>query len=177
MGGSLNLRIEKEASGKELFVINRSFDAPIDMVYKMWSNPKHLSQWVPPTGFSMEYIRSDIRPGGNAFYVMTGNGIKMYGRAHYIEMRKPDRLVYTQQFCDENEKISRHPLAPTWPETMQTTVTLTEDEPNRTRITIVWECIGKVSKVELETFIAGRAGMTGGWTGSFDQLEDCLAKN
>ena len=36
---------------------------------------------------------------------MTGPGIaKMYGRAEYLKIEKPDRLVYTQQFCDENEE-------------------------------------------------------------------------
>ena len=35
--------------------------------------------------------------------------MKMYGRAEYLEIEKPDRIVYTQQFCDENENISRHP--------------------------------------------------------------------
>ena len=52
--------------------------------------------------------------------------MKMYGRAEYLEIEQPDRIVYTQQFCDEHENISRHPLAPTWPETMLTTVQLAE---------------------------------------------------
>lgn len=168
--------LAKQDTGKEQFVINRSFDAPIDVVYEMWTNPKHVSQWMPPTGFNMEYIRADIRPGGSAFYVMAGNDIKMYGQAHYIELRQPDRLVYTQNFCDENEKMSRHPLAPTWPAVMLTTVTLTEEADNQTRVTVVWECQGQLTKEELETFISGRAGMTGGWTGSFDKLEGYLAK-
>ena len=53
----------------------------------------------------MEFIRSDIRPGGSTFYFMTNHqDVKMYGRAEYLKIEKPDRLVYTQQFCDENEK-------------------------------------------------------------------------
>ena len=64
--------LEKESSGKEQFVINRTFDAPLELMFEMWTNPKHFSQWLPPTGFKMEFIKSDIRPGGSTFYFMTG---------------------------------------------------------------------------------------------------------
>jgi len=168
--------LEKESTGKEKFVINRTFDAPIEVMYEMWTNPKHLSQWVPPTGFTMEYLNADIRPGGQTFYLMQGHGMKMYGRAHYLEFTKPNRIVYTQQFADEKGNISRHPMAPTWPETMLTLVELTEDGSDRTRVTVTWEPHGATSHEELETFIKGRAGMTGGWTGSFDKLEEYLTR-
>jgi len=169
--------LEEKSSGKHTFVINRSFDAPLDVMFEMWSNPKHFSQWLAPTGFEMEFLRSDIRPGGSTFYFMTGpGGAKMYGRAEYREIHKPDRLVYTQQFCDEHEKISRHPMAPTWPETMLTTVKLAAEGPDRTRVTVTWEPHGAVTREELETFIKARGGMTQGWTGSFDKLEAYLAK-
>ena len=98
----------------------------------------------------------------------------MYGRAHYIEMQKPNLIVYTQQFVDKDEKIVRHPMAPTWPETMLTTVTLADEGDGRTRVTVIWEPHGKVTAEELQTFIGARGGMTGGWTGSFDKLEDYL---
>jgi uncharacterized protein YndB with AHSA1/START domain len=170
--------LEEESSGKHIFVINRSFDAPLDVMYEMWTNPKHFAQWLAPTGFEMQFLRSDIRPGGSTFYFMTGpGGARMYGRAEYQEIHKPDRLVYTQQFCDEHEKVSRHPMSPTWPETMLTTVTLTAEGPDRTRVTVTWEPHGAVTREELETFIQARGGMTQGWTGSFDKLEEYLAKH
>ena len=95
----------------------------------------------------------------------------MYGRADYLEIEKPDRIVYTQQFCDENEKVTRHPMAPTWPETMLTTVTLTAEGPDQTRVTVTWEPHGATTLEELETFLKAQGGMTQGWTGSFDKLE------
>jgi uncharacterized protein YndB with AHSA1/START domain len=166
----------KESSGKERFIINRSFDAPLELMFEMWTDPKHFSQWLPPTGFKMEFIRSDIKPGGGSFYFMTGSGgAKMYGRAEYLEIDRPGRIVYTQQFCDENEKVARHPMSPTWPETMLTTVMLSAEGPDRTRVTVAWEPYGAASREELETFIKARGGMTQGWTGSFDKLEAYLA--
>jgi uncharacterized protein YndB with AHSA1/START domain len=106
---------------------------------------------------------------------MSGHGGKMYGRCEYHELEKPSRLVYTQQFCDEHEKITRHPMAPSWPETMLTTITFAEEGPERTRVTVTWEPYGTVAREELETFIQARGGMTQGWTGSFDKLEAYLA--
>jgi uncharacterized protein YndB with AHSA1/START domain len=166
--------LEKEASGKEKFVITRSFNAPQDLMFEVWTNPKHLTQWLPPSGFEMQLIRSDIKPGGCIFYLMTGNNLKMYGRAEYLKIEKPRHLVYIQQFCDENEKVSRHPMAPTWPETMLTTVDLAEEGSEQTRVTVTWEPYGSTTPEELETFIKSKGGMTQGWTGSFDKLESYL---
>ncbi|MGE3973528.1 MAG: SRPBCC family protein [Bdellovibrionales bacterium] len=168
--------LTKESSGKEQFIINRSFDVPLETMFEMWTNPKHFSKWLAPTGFSMEFIRADIQTGGSTFYFMTDGKTKMYGRAKYLEVQKPNRLVYTQQFTDEKENVSRHPHAPTWPETMLTTVTLSEEGPNQTRVTVLWETHGNVTKEELETFIKAKAGMMQGWTGSFDKLENYLPK-
>ena len=167
--------LAKKLSGKEIFSLSRTFDAPIDLLFDMWTNSKHFSNWIAPTGFTSEFLRADIKPGGSSFYCMSGGeNMKMYGRAEYSEVQKPNRIVYTQQFCDENEKVVRHPMAATWPETKLTVVELTEESPTETRVTLTWQCHGKTTPEELETFVNARAGMTQGWTGSFDKLESYL---
>ncbi len=167
--------LEKQSLGKEVFVINRAFDVPLDVMWDMWTKPDHFSKWLAPTGFNMKFLQADIKSGGKTFYSMAADngGMTMYGRAAYSKVEKPV-LVYTQQFTDEKGNVSRHPMAPTWPETMQTNVKFTEEASNRTRVTVTWEVVGKATKEEMETFIKGRAGMTQGWTGSFDKLEDYL---
>ncbi|MBX6331378.1 MAG: SRPBCC domain-containing protein [Gemmatimonadaceae bacterium] len=168
--------LEKERADREVFVINRSFAAPIETMYDLWTTPAHLARWLPPTGFTMRFIRADIRPGGDGFFAMTdGKAVTMYGRVKYLEMRRPDRLVYTQQFCDEHENVSRHPMMPAWPETMLTTVVFAEEGADQTRVTVTWEPHGRVTAEELETFRAMRGSMTQGWTGSFDKLDACVA--
>jgi uncharacterized protein YndB with AHSA1/START domain len=166
--------LEKESTGKEKFFINRSFDVPVETMFKMWTDPKHFAKWLAPTGFNMSFLNADIKPGGNTLYCMEGNGIKMYGRASYLEIQKPNRIVYTQQFCDKDGNVSRHPMSPTWPETMMTTVTLSEEGPEKTRVTIEWEVHGNATREEFETFNKARGGMSMGWTGSFDKLEGYL---
>lgn len=169
--------LAKESIAKELFVINRSFDAPIDLLFEVWTDTKHFTKWMGPTGSTMEILRAKVEPKGSAVYRMTApGGIVMYSRVNYLEINKPHRLVYTQQFVDQDEKISRHPMAPTWPETMLTTVTFSQEGPRQTRVTLVWEAWGSFTDEELQVFIAARPGMTGGWTGSFDKLEDYLTE-
>jgi uncharacterized protein YndB with AHSA1/START domain len=167
--------LEKQANGTEQFVINRTFDAPLEVMFDMWTKPEHVSKWLPPTGFEMKFLRADIRTGGSALYVMSNNaGVTMYGRAEYQRIERPDLLVYTQQFCDEQENLSRHPMAPTWPATMLTTVRLSAEGPERTRVTVTWQPHGATTAEELATFVGARGGMSMGWTGSFDKLEALL---
>jgi len=90
---------------------------------------------------------------------------------------KHDLLVYTQQFCDENENIARHPMAPVWPETMRTTVQFTAEAPDRTRVTVTWEVAGKATAEEMAVFLEHRGSMTQGWSGSFDKLESHLSRS
>lgn len=168
--------LEHEATGRERFVINRSFDAPVEVVYDAWAKPEQLAKWLPPTGFTMTVIRGDIRAGSEMFWSM-GNGadIVMFGAIRYLELTRPNRLVYTQQFRTEDGKVSRHPKAPTWPETMRTTVTFAEEDGG-TRVTVQWEVEGHATPAEIACFRDEKAGMTMGWTGSFDKLEEWLAQ-
>jgi uncharacterized protein YndB with AHSA1/START domain len=168
--------LDKEATGKEIFIINRSFDAPQELMYDLWTKPEHISQWLPPNGFTMKYMRPELRVGGNSFYEMTNGAITMYGHIKYLEMNRPNSIVYTQEFCDKDEKPARHPLAPTWPAQMRTTVSFTAESASSTRVTVRWEVVGDVTKEEMDTFIKGRAGMTQGWTGSFDKLDSYIAE-
>ncbi len=167
--------LEKHEHQRDVFIIHRSFAAPIDRLFALWTEPKHFAQWLPPTGFSMEWLRADIRPGGSGFFRMTnGADITMFGRTQYLQVQRPDRLVYTQQFCDAQERVSRHPLSPVWPETMLTTVTFTAEGDSETRVSVHWQPQGNITAEELAAFIAERPGMTQGWTGSFDKLDGLL---
>lgn len=168
--------LEKQSSNKEVFVINRSFHVPIESLFDLWTDPKLFTQWLPPMGFTMRFMKVDVREGGEGFYEMTDGGkTTMYGQVKYREIRRPSKIVYTQEFSDKDGNISRHPMAPTWPETMLTTVSMTEEGANQTRVTVTWEVFGKATPDEVDTFRNARPGMTQGWTGSFDKLDALLA--
>ena len=163
------------ASGKRTFVINRTVEAPIASVFRMWTDPAHLAQWLPPAGTEMRFLRSDIAVGKSTLFVITGEHGSMHVRAEYLAIEAPRHIVYTQQFVDEREQLAAAPGADVWPPALLTTVLLTEEAEDSTRITVTTEPHGPVTAAELAAFVAERPGMTVGWTGSFDALEALLA--
>lgn len=167
--------LEENSSGKEVFVINRSFAAPLEVIFDMWTKPEHLTRWLAPKGFSMRLIRGEIQEGKSTFFSMSdGEHLTMYGRFHYVEIDRPNRIVYSQQFCDEQENISRHPMAPMWPETMLTTITFAAEDEGQTRVTVTTIVHGDASEAERTAFGEAKGGMTQGWSGSFDALDEYL---
>jgi uncharacterized protein YndB with AHSA1/START domain len=167
-----------DANGEDIFVINRSFDADIATVFEMWANPAHFAGWMGPAGSSMDILEADVREGGSLHYrISNADGLAMHGQAHYRRIRPHDLLVYTQNFSDEAGNLIKPPFAPTWPDAMLTTVTFAEEGPSRTRVTVLWSVFGDANDTERQTFHDAKPGMTVGWTGSFDKLEQALASN
>lgn len=169
--------LAKDLAGQEKFVINRTFHASLETMYQMWTDPEHFMQWLPPTGMTMQFIKADIRAGGHSLYMMSNADIKMYGRIDYREMNGRDHITYSQGFTDEAGGPGRHPMVPTFPQSMLTTVHLTAEDEEHTRVTVTWEPTDAVTPQELETFIKMKPGMTQGWTGSFDKLEAYLLRS
>lgn len=165
--------LELQAHGANCFVIHRSFAAPPDVLFKLWTQPQHVAAWLPPVGATMEYLEVDIRPGGSAFYRMDHPGGQLYGRVEYHEIQAPERLSYTQMFSDENKGQGRHPMLPVFPDRMRTEVEFTP-EPGGTRVCLTWRPEGEVSSEEWASFLKTRDSMSVGWTGSFDKLEALL---
>ena len=45
-------------------VLERTLDAPIDLVWKAYTTPEHLKQWFAPKPYEISEIELDLRPGG-----------------------------------------------------------------------------------------------------------------
>jgi uncharacterized protein YndB with AHSA1/START domain len=163
-------------AGKNTFVINRTFDAPIARVFEAWTKPEQVVRWLPPTGFDMRYVTADLRAGGECSFVMTKGAVTLNVRTRYLELQPPERLAYEQQFVDEEGRVARHPGLPVWPEAILNTVTFAAEAEDRTRVTVESEPFGPASEAELEAFRKTRADMAQGWTGSFDQLEKLVER-
>jgi uncharacterized protein YndB with AHSA1/START domain len=162
-----------ENKNNNAFTITRVLDAPRDLVFHVWTETNHLKNWISPKGFSVRYLKSEIKPGGVSHYCMTSpEGSEIWGKILYRDIIKPDRLVYIQYFSDEKGLVARHPMSSTWPLEMLTTVNF-EDNNGKTKLTLRWDPINATEE-ELITFNNGRDGMTLGWGGSFEQLDNYL---
>jgi uncharacterized protein YndB with AHSA1/START domain len=76
-------------------VITRTFDVPRDLVFDAWTDPTHIGQWWGPRGFTTTTHEMDVRPGGVWRFTMHGpDGVDYPNRIVYIEVVRPERLVY-----------------------------------------------------------------------------------
>lgn len=76
-------------------VITRVIGAPRELVFNAWTDPKHIGQWWGPRGFTTTIHEMDVRPGGIWRYVMhSPDGVDYKNKVAYLEILKPERLVY-----------------------------------------------------------------------------------
>lgn len=166
--------LAKKRTDKDVFVLNHSFESSPEIVFSMWTDPEHLRGWLPPKGFSMEFMRSEIKEGCSTFYRMFNqNGIEIYGRTNYLQIIPGRHIVMRQDFCDQNENPSRHPLAPELPQSIMTTVQFFP-EGKGTRVTLTSVSGDSATAKEIARFVEEREGMSRGWGNSFDQLDKNL---
>lgn len=156
------------------FVIARTFDAPRDLVWSVWTDPEHMKHWWGPKGFTARVAKMELRPGGINLYCLTApDGSQMWGRFVYREIIKPEKIVLINSLSDAEGGLSRHPMSPTWPMELLTTFEFTEVN-GKTTVTVRWSPHNSTSE-EIAAFDAGRQSMTGGWTGTFDQCIGYIA--
>jgi uncharacterized protein YndB with AHSA1/START domain len=80
---------------KAELLLTRTFNAPRKLVFKAWTDPKHLAQWWGPRGFTTNIREMDVRPGGVWRYAMRGPDGKEYPfDGVYVEVVEPERLVF-----------------------------------------------------------------------------------
>jgi uncharacterized protein YndB with AHSA1/START domain len=157
------------------FVTSRTFDAPRALVWRVLTEPEHMAQWFGPKGFTGKTHRLDMRPGGIYHYSLTGeDGLVMWGRWIYREISPMDRLVFVQSFSDAEGGLAHSPFPGPWPMETLSTFTLSE-ENGKTTFTVHWTPLNAAPD-ESASFAEGFGHMTGGWSGTFDQLAEYLTK-
>lgn len=107
-------------------ITTREFDAPRELVFEAFSDPKHLAQWWGPTGFTTTTHSFDMRPGGTWRFVMHGpDGRDYQNLITYDEVVKPEKLVYHHGGAADVEPVQ-----------FSVTVTFEAIGRNRTRLTM-----------------------------------------
>ncbi len=84
--------------------IERTFDAPIDLIWAMWTEAEHFANWYGPMGAKIPKADMDVRVGGRRHIGMeieTPNGqMQMFFIGEYREIDPKTRLVYTEAMAD-----------------------------------------------------------------------------
>ncbi len=148
--GSIKTNEEKE------LVLTRVFDAPRELVFKVWTDPKHVAQWWGPRGFTNPVCELDLRPGGAILiHMRSPDGIVYPMTGVFQEVVPPERLVFTSAALDSDGNPMFEVL---------TTVTFAE-EGGKTKQILRARVIKKTAQAAPYL-----AGMEQGWTQSLERL-------
>ena len=160
--GKLQRRQEGDADDgerrfHEAVVIERVLDAPINLVWQMWTDPEHFKHWYGPAGATIPVAKMDLRVAGTRTVCMemqTPNGLmQMWFTGEYREVVEHRRLVYTESMCDEHGAISSPP-----------------GHPDTTEVTVELEDVGGRTKMVLTHAASPRLPGATGWVMALDKL-------
>ena len=94
-------------TAQEAVVIERTFAAPVELVWEMWTDPDHFKEWYGPDGVSIPVAEMDVRPGGARRICMemqTPDGMRqMWFTGEFREVAENARLVYTEAVSDGSD--------------------------------------------------------------------------
>lgn len=98
----------KETANRELS-ITRLLNAPQELVWEVWTKPEHITHWWGPIGFSVTTHEMSLKPGGVWRFMMHGPDGRDYpNKIVFIEVKKPELLVYRHTGEEETEDVRFH---------------------------------------------------------------------
>jgi len=146
--------------------ITRVFDAPRELVWKVWTDPEHMKQWAGPRQFMATHVENDPRTGGKWRLCLHTDGFDvgdgelktfdLWQGGENLEVVEPERLVYTFKW-DQNPGLSAN---------VETVITIRLEEHD-----------GKTTMNFHQAFFVtdkDRDGHMRGWNSAFDKLVDTL---
>ncbi len=145
--------------------IERSFDAPLDLVWSAWTEAELLDQWWGPQPYKAETKIMDFREGGRWLYAMVGpDAPRMYNSKDFSKITPKTGFTYQSYFCDENGVAPAGMTASTWVNSFAESGGLT----------LVTNQVHVPSLEHLERHL--KMGFKEGYTVGLDQLEALLVR-
>jgi uncharacterized protein YndB with AHSA1/START domain len=166
---------ERNEAGEGDFVITRVFQAPRELVFAAWTEPKHMAQWWGPRMFTAPVCEMDVRPGGKFRLVMRGpNGSDHPARGVYREIVRPSKLVMVMDHSELPEEwhdiVNPHRDKTKGRPAYAAHMTITfEEDAGKTTLTVRSRF---ESAAVRDMFL--KLGMTQGWSSSLEKLADHL---
>lgn len=148
--------------------IERSFDASIETVWRMWTEAALFEQWYGPNGMSTSVEQMDVTVGGIRKFCMKmqtpDRDMTMWFVGQYEEITPPSKLVYTESMSDENGNI----LSPA-------SMGMPEGHPEVTKVVVeLKETDGKTKMTMTHIGVPADSGGAGGWAQAMDKFAERL---
>lgn len=151
-------------STEDAVVIERIFEAPIDLIWQMWTLPEQFKKWYGPQGFTVPVAEMDMRVGGKRLICMASpdGSMKMWTTGEYKEIVPNERLVYTESPADENGNV----VSPS-------AMGMPDGYPTTTEVSVILEDLDERTKMVMtHAGMPASSGAGGGWNQAFDKLAD-----
>jgi uncharacterized protein YndB with AHSA1/START domain len=123
--------------------VTRIFDAPVDLLWKAWTEPEYVMKWWGPEHFTSPSARMDVRVGGTSIVCMRApqdfGGMDMYSSWVYREIVPMERIEFIQNLSDENGNLmdtGTFGLPPEFPRDTLTVVMFKDLGNDKTEMTV-----------------------------------------
>ena len=159
---------------KREFKIERIFNAPPGILWKMWTEPELVMKWWGPEQFTSPVVKIDLRVGGKYLYCMRGSSspgqpIKdFWSGGVYKEIIPQEKIVCTDSFTDEKGNIVEpvvYGMPAAFPREGLVTFTFEAIGDNQKKVTILY---ATESEAVLEAML--KVQMKEGWENSLEKL-------
>ena len=165
-------KMSSRVESGRILVLERTFEAPRELVFRMFGECEHLERWWGPRGWDLPVCEMDFRPGGVWHYCMKcvdesqGElyGMESWGKQVYREIVEPERIVYVDYFSDAEGNVN-------------------DGMPATEGALELMELAGKTKIVNRSEYVSEEAlktvmdmGMLQGITETWDKLEERLAE-
>ena len=166
----MNESSKAAAAPSREITITRVFDAPVELVWKVWTEPEHFKKWWGPKDYVAPFAKLDLRVGGTYLNCMRSpEGQDFWTTGVFREVVPMERIVYTDSFSDEQGSVvppTQYGFGADFPLELLVTVTFEELE-GKTMLTLRHAGLPAGEKSD----------QTGaGWNESFDKLTEILGQ-
>lgn len=155
------------------YVLDRTFDAPRELVWKAWTDPVLLPRWYGP-GVETIIHKLDVKAGGRWLLEMKWGGNSHFQCAQYTEVSAPERLVWLHSDSDADWNIISSPMMKNWPRVLLTVVTF-ETDGAQTKMRLTWTP-HEANAAEIACFAEMMSNMGNGWDKGMQLLAEILAE-
>jgi uncharacterized protein YndB with AHSA1/START domain len=161
--------VERQALQNDEVLITREYNAPRELVFEVWTDPKHLEHWYAPEGAAIKISKFDFRPGGEFLHCIYNEVVKdCWCVGTFLEIVKPEKIVYELNIADKDGNpvdAVEVGMDPEW--------------PPRTTVTVFFEAIGNKTRITLHHAVslplAKKTGAYPSWLSMLNKLEMRLA--
>ncbi len=158
---------------KEDLIVTRIIDAPLELVWRAWTDPEHVKRWWGPKDYTSPTCKIDLRVGGKYVFCMRApkeqGGQDTYSAGVYRKIVPMERLEFSQNIADKDgNKID------------PTQIGMPPDFPKEMHMVIVFKAKGDMTELTIRVENAPVGQMfvyaLAGWHQSIDKLAESLAK-